>query len=142
MLEQLKQGVATESPEQMQALAAEVAQVIPENTTLALHGNLGVGKTTFVQGLALAWEIPDQITSPTFNLLSMYRGTRTLLHLDAYRLNHPDEIDSLMLDDFMAPPYCLVVEWPERLGERLPHPCQHIELSIRGRVHEARSLGL
>ena len=139
-LEKLSQGVATASSNEMQALAAEVAQAIPENYTLALHGDLGVGKTTFVQGLARAWNIAEPVTSPTFNLLSIYQGTRFLLHLDAYRLNHPDEIDSLMLEDFLAPPYCLAVEWPERLGKRLPTPCWHIELKIRGVFHDVSLL--
>ena len=130
--------MATASREHMRVLAAEFAQAVPANHALALYGDLGVGKTTFVQGLARFWGITQPVTSPTFNLLAIYHGARTLLHLDAYRLRHPDEIDGLMLEDFLDPPYCLAIEWPEHLGNRLPQPSWRLDFAIRGKRHEVR----
>ena len=97
---------------------------------LALHGDLGVGKTTFVRGLAQAWNINEPITSPTFNLYTVYQGTRQLVHLDAYRLDPGANLETLMIDDFLVPPWCMAIEWPERIAEELPANAWHLYLSI------------
>jgi tRNA threonylcarbamoyladenosine biosynthesis protein TsaE len=89
-----------------------------------------VGKTTFVQGLAHGLGIRDAITSPTFNILSLHRGPTTLLHLDAYRLESAQEVEDLLLADFLISPWCLAVEWPERIAAWLPAGTWHLELGI------------
>jgi tRNA threonylcarbamoyladenosine biosynthesis protein TsaE len=68
------------------------------------------------------------VTSPTFNIYTVHRspGTRTLLHLDAYRLESSKEVDDLLLDEFLVSPWCLAVEWPEKIVEWLPQ--QRIDL--------------
>jgi tRNA threonylcarbamoyladenosine biosynthesis protein TsaE len=53
-----------------------------------------------------------------------------LVHLDAYRLNSPAEFDALLLDDFLKPPYCLAIEWPEKIGDRLPGGALHVAMGI------------
>ncbi len=131
ILEQLRAGVITTSAEAMQALAVELALVLPDDTTLALHGDLGVGKTTFVQGLARGLGITEPVTSPTFTLYTLHRGPRHLLaHLDAYRLTDAAQLDALMLDDFLISPYCLAIEWPENIAARLPSNALHLDLGI------------
>jgi tRNA threonylcarbamoyladenosine biosynthesis protein TsaE len=127
---ELRAGRTTSSAEQTQALAGELARALPPDATLALHGNLGVGKTTFVQGLARGFGIQDPITSPTFTIFHLYRGERTLVHLDAYRLENESQIDALMLEDFLVSPFCLAVEWPEKLASWIPKNAIHLELSI------------
>src|SRR6184192_3012551 len=98
ILDRLRAGVTTTSAAETQALATELAAVLPPESTLALHGDLGVGKTTFVQGLARGFGIRVSVTSPTFTIFNLYRGEKTtaLIHLDAYRLESAREIDSLM----------------------------------------------
>ena len=131
ILEQLRAGVITTSAEAMQALAVELALVLPDDTTLALHGDLGVGKTTCVQGLARGLGITEPVTSPTFTLYTLHRGPRHLLaHLDAYRLTDAAQLDALMLDDFLISPYCLAIEWPENIAARLPSNALHLDLGI------------
>ena len=131
ILEQLRAGVATSSGKEMGELATALAQVLPIDTTLALHGDLGVGKTTFVQGLARGLGITDPITSPTFTLYNLHRGPKwQLAHLDAYRLSGAGQLDALMLDDFLVSPYCLAVEWPEHVAAWLPPETLHLDLSI------------
>lgn len=112
---ELRRGVTTGSAEETHAFAAALAGQLPANTTLALSGDLGSGKTTFVQGLGRAWGITQPISSPTFNLYHIYRGQRQLVHLDAYRLNSAAEADDLLIEDFLEEPWCLAIEWPERL---------------------------
>jgi tRNA threonylcarbamoyladenosine biosynthesis protein TsaE len=127
---QLRSGVITSSAEETQALATEFAAALPPDATLALHGDLGVGKTTFVQGLARGFGIFEHVTSPTFTIFTLHRGTRTLVHLDAYRLDRAAQLDSLMLEDFLTPPYCLAVEWPENIAVWLPPTTLHLDLGI------------
>ncbi|MBW8782850.1 MAG: tRNA (adenosine(37)-N6)-threonylcarbamoyltransferase complex ATPase subunit type 1 TsaE [Verrucomicrobia bacterium] len=126
----LRVGVTTASAEETHALARELAAALPVDTTLALHGDLGVGKTTFVQGLARGFGIEAPVTSPTFNIFTLYRGTRTLVHLDAYRLENDHQIDALMLDDFLTSPWCLAVEWPEKIAAWIPADALHLDLGI------------
>ena len=131
ILEKLRAGVTTESAEQTRALAAELAAALPPDTTLALHGDMGVGKTTFVQGLARGLGVPEQVTSPTFAIYSIYQGSaRKLVHLDAYRLEHERQLDALLLEEFLTSPWCLAIEWPEKTGAWLPQDAWHLTLSI------------
>ena len=131
IIEQLRAGIVTASAEEMQALATELAGALPDDATLALHGDLGVGKTTFVQGLARGLGITAPVTSPTFTLYTLHHGPRRLLiHLDAYRLARAEDVDTLMLDDFLVSPYCLAIEWPENIAARLPVDSLHLDLGI------------
>jgi len=130
IFERLRAGVTTSSAEETRALAAELGAALPADTTLALHGDLGVGKTTFVQGLAHGLGITDPVTSPTFNIFTLHRGPTVLLHLDAYRLDHPRQVEDLLLADFMISPWCLAVEWPEKIEGWLPPKALHLDLGI------------
>ncbi len=130
ILARLHAGVTTGSADETRALAAALARVLPAAATLALHGDLGVGKTTFVQGLAAGLGIREPVTSPTFNLFTLHRGPTNLLHLDAYRLERAGDVESLLLSDFMTPPWCLAVEWPERIAGWLPADTWHLDLGI------------
>lgn len=128
--DKLRAGVTTASAEATQALAAELAAVLPPDRTLALHGDLGVGKTTFVQGLARGFGVTHTVTSPTFAIYSIYHGRFTLVHLDAYRLETAQEIEDLLLEDFLTPPWCLAVEWPEKIAEWIAPDALHLDLGI------------
>lgn len=130
---ELRGGIVTTSADETRQLAESLGCAFQGDTILALHGNLGVGKTTFVQGLARGLGIQDVVTSPTFNIFTLHRGPRwTLVHLDAYRLEHAKQIEDLMLEDFLRSPYCLAIEWPERISEWLVPQTLHLELGIEG----------
>ncbi len=130
IIEQLTAGVTTSSAAATEALAGSLAVELPADRVLALHGDLGVGKTTFIRGLARAWAITEPVTSPTFNLYSIYQGSRQLIHLDAYRLQSADDLDALMIDDFMRSPWCFAVEWPERIATAIPDEAWQLFLTI------------
>lgn len=115
MIDSLCHGVVTHGPEMTQGIAASLAGELPAECVLCLTGPPGAGKTTFVKGLASGWQIENEVCSPTFNLYFQYRGLRTLLHLDAYRLSGAEEAEDLLLEEFLNPPYCLAIEWPERV---------------------------
>lgn len=130
IFERLRKGVVTASPEESRATAAEFAAALPPDTTLALHGDLGVGKTTFIQGLAAGLGIRDAVTSPTFTIFTLHRGPINLLHLDAYRLESAQQVEDLLLADFLISPWCMAVEWPEKIADWLPPGTLHLELVI------------
>lgn len=135
IFDRLHAGIVSRSAEQTQAVAAEFALALPLEATVALHGDLGVGKTTFVQGMALAYGIAEPVTSPTFTLYSLYAGTRLLAHLDAYRLSNAAQMDTLLVEDFLRSPYCLAIEWPERIPEWIPKEALHLVLGIEPGGH-------
>lgn len=140
ILAKLRSGLVTASPGESQAVAAELAAVLPSTCTLALHGDLGVGKTTFVQGLARGLGITTTVTSPTFNIYTVHRGpARTLIHVDAYRLETAAQIDSLLLEDFLISPWCLAIEWPSKISAWIPPDTWHLDLGIdAGERHTIR----
>ena len=134
ILERLKAGLISTSDAETEAIARTLASQIPEDLTLALYGELGAGKTTFIRGLASAWKINEPVTSPTYNILAIYRGDRTLLHLDAFRLENQSEIEELMIDEFLSSPYCLAIEWPENLENWLSDACWKLKLEIHDKT--------
>lgn len=135
IFDRLRHGVVTTSADETRALAAEFGAALPRDTALALHGDLGVGKTTFVQGLAHGLGIRDAVTSPTFNIFTLHRGPTNLLHLDAYRLETAQQVEDLLLGDFMVSPWCLAVEWPDKIADWLPPDTWHLELGITADEH-------
>ncbi len=127
---ELRAGVVTASAAETQALAERLASVLPAGSVLALHGDLGAGKTTFVQGLARGLGIQESVTSPTFAILALHRGGgRTLVHVDAYRIDGGRALEDLMIDDFLVPPWWVAVEWPSRVADWLPGDALHLEFS-------------
>ena len=124
------EGIQTSSAAETQSYAAELAQILPANQVLKLSGTLGTGKTTFVQGLAKAWGIEESVKSPSFNLYSIYQGERQLIHLDAYRLNHPSQAEDLLIDEFLNPPFCLAIEWPEKVEGWMEDDAWLLEMNI------------
>lgn len=132
-IDRLRRGVVTRSAGETRDLAAGFAAMLPADATVALRGDLGVGKTTFVQGLARGLGVASAVTSPTFTICALHRAEGsglTLVHLDAYRLSTAAQMESLLLDDFLVSPYCLAVEWPERIEEWLPKETWWLALGI------------
>lgn len=117
--------------EETREAARELGAMLPADCTLALHGGLGAGKTTFVGGLAEVFGIREPVTSPSYNIYAIYEGrSRQLIHMDAYRLPSPEAAEALMLEEFMRTPWCWVVEWPEKIGAALPPDALHLDFEI------------
>ncbi len=110
----------TRSPEETQAIAQELAQRLEKGDVVLLKGDLGAGKTTFIQGLAQGLQVPEDIyvSSPTFALINEYPGRITLYHVDLYRLE-PEDVLDLGLEDLLAQGI-LAIEWSERLSFSFP----------------------
>ena len=98
----------------------EFAKTLVPGTVLALHGDLGSGKTTFVQGLALGLGIEDPIQSPTFVYCNEYEGKMTLSHFDLYRLSSVEDFLNLGFEEHLEPIGVAAIEWPEIIASILP----------------------
>ncbi|MCE9646984.1 MAG: tRNA (adenosine(37)-N6)-threonylcarbamoyltransferase complex ATPase subunit type 1 TsaE [Chloroflexi bacterium] len=109
------------SPGQTRRIGMRLGSEIKAGDVVCLQGNLGAGKTTFVQGLAQGWGSLDSVSSPTFILVNMYRRANgdQLFHLDTYRLESIPEAEELDLDTMLTEG-ALIIEWPERLGNLIP----------------------
>ncbi len=116
----------TNSPEETWALAAGLADELESGTIIALHGELGTGKTCFIQGYAAALGIDEPITSPTYTLISEYEGRLPLHHIDLYRLSGPDEALGLGLEEYFDADGITAIEWAERAEGLLPPDLLHI----------------
>lgn len=111
----------TNDPAQTRALAAALEPLLGAGDVVLLSGELGAGKTTFVQGLAAALGITEPVTSPTFTLAARYSGGRlTLHHLDAYRLlDAPAEVVDLDIDALVCDDAVICIEWGEVVAGEL-----------------------
>jgi tRNA threonylcarbamoyladenosine biosynthesis protein TsaE len=118
------------SAEQTRRVGMRLGAMVGAGDVVCLVGDLGSGKTTFVQGFAAGWGSLDPVTSPTFVLVNLYRrpeGAR-LYHLDAYRLSGASEAADLDLDP-MLESGALIIEWAERIQGALPR--EHLWVSLR-----------
>lgn len=97
------------------------AKELQAGDVVALQGNLGAGKTTFVKGMARAFGIdPSDVHSPTFSLINEYSGYLPLYHMDFYRLEHEREAIEIGVEDYFYRDGICVVEWPEKIQSLLP----------------------
>lgn len=133
--------VITNSPQETQNLGREIGNYLINTkkgrgaAILALQGELGSGKTTFIQGLAKALGLPYRILSPTFIILREYSLQQQMYqkfyHLDLYRIKEQTELKDLGLDEIFSNPSNIVaIEWPERLGSKLPDGWLSFEFRI------------
>lgn len=107
----------SDNPETTRNLAEALGRRLGSGAVIALTGDLGAGKTAFVQGLARGLEIPRDysITSPTYTLVNEYPGREPLYHVDLYRLPAPVDIESLGLEALDVRQGVVAIEWAERM---------------------------
>jgi tRNA threonylcarbamoyladenosine biosynthesis protein TsaE len=118
--------ILSRSPAQTRRAAAKLLAKLPRRATLALHGDLGGGKTCFVQGLAAALGIKRTVTSPTFIIVNEYKGEKPLFHVDLYRLDSSREAIGVGLEEYTETDGITAIEWAERAGDILPLDTIHI----------------
>lgn len=120
-----------------------LGEVLQGGDVICLKGDLGAGKTAFAQGIGEALDITEAMTSPTFTLMQEYSvrvsGQLTrLIHMDLYRLRHPEEVEVIGVEDaFQSDTICLI-EWPEIAEDYLPN--NTLEVHIQGSGDEVRTL--
>lgn len=126
------------SPEDTQAAGERLAHTLASGDVIALTGELGAGKTCFVQGLARGLGATTWATSPTFVLINEYRARLAIHHVDAYRVSGPAEMIDIGLLDLIDADGVTVIEWPERVRPLLP--ARTIEVTIEGLGDDPRTI--
>ena len=125
--------ITTTSPEETHSLGSHIGRALTPGTVIFLSGDLGCGKTAFVQGLARGLDVPETyyVTSPTFSIVNEYPGRVTLFHLDIYRLMDLSDLDDIGFDDIVSGEGVVAIEWAEKfpLDFLVPDIAIHIENS-------------
>lgn len=125
---------SSQSVQDTESIAADLAGRLRGGQCIALHGNLGAGKTQFVRGLVRGLGGPPRaVSSPTFVLLNVYpRGRLTVYHLDAYRVSGSEEFEAIGFAELLEQGGVVVVEWAERVRELLPATCIDVRITPAG----------
>ncbi len=129
----LQTTIDSDSPDATRRIAARIGRRATPGLVLAIQGDLGSGKTCFVQGLAHGLGVPPEvyITSPSYTLVNSYEGRLPLHHVDLYRLAGGD-LEDIGLYDLMVPPAVTAIEWPERMAEDRPAQILTVRLQVVG----------
>ena len=133
LLSTFKYQITTRSVDETQNLGKIIGTAVTGGTVLALTGDLGSGKTAFVQGLARGLEVPDDyyITSPSYTLINEYPGRFPLFHVDLYRITDSVDIEDIGLYEILDDNGVVAIEWADRIEQKLlPDPITiHFELT-------------
>lgn len=120
--------LVTRAPDETRKAAAALAELLAPGDVVSLTGELGAGKTAFVQGAAKALGVDGPVVSPTFVLVREYRGEMPIYHIDVYRLERLQEVHDLGFEDFLGPGGLVFVEWGDAIEALLPDSHLRIEL--------------
>ena len=124
----------------LEAFAASFARTLQPGDVVALSGDLGAGKTTFVRAAVAARHGEDQTTSPTFTFWHRYRGTPPIDHLDLYRIDDPSEVCELGLDEVFDGASIVFIEWWTHAPALVPS--RRFEVTISGAGDEPRAVSI
>jgi tRNA threonylcarbamoyladenosine biosynthesis protein TsaE len=122
--------LGTASPEETRELGEAVGEVLRPGDVVSLTGDLGAGKTTFVQGAARALGANEPVLSPTFMLVREYAARTPIYHLDVYRLERVQDVMDLGFDELLDRQGIVFIEWGDAIGAMLPPEHIQIELTI------------
>jgi len=137
-----KKVIMTHSVDGTRKLGQKIGTLITQPLVIALIGDLGSGKTAFVQGLAKGLEVPDgyYITSPTFTLINAYPGRCPLVHVDLYRLEDINDLEDIGLDEMLHGQAVIAIEWADKLLDGLP--AEHLLITMEIIDDDCRTLDL
>jgi len=124
----------TSSEEETIDAGERLAHLLPPRSVVLLIGNLGAGKTTLAKGIArgLGAADPAEVSSPTFTLIHEYGNPPRVYHIDLYRLDAPDQVATLGLDELFERNAIILVEWGEKFLTLMPADRVEVQLNITG----------
>lgn len=121
--------IRTLTQAELESEGETLGRSLPRGALLTFEGDLGTGKTTFIQAIARGLGVTAAATSPTYALVHRYPARRgPVFHLDCFRLGSPDEAADLDWEGLVRDGDAILVEWPERAGEWLPRPARRFRL--------------
>lgn len=128
----MKLTISTTSAEETTALGEKLGRLLSPGDVIALFGDLGAGKTTFTRGIAVGLGLAADVHSPTFTLIHEHLGAIPLYHVDLYRLNSEEEVETLGLEEYMYSDGVTIIEWADRMTSSLPKDRLDITLRMLG----------
>ncbi len=126
--------IVTTSADETRQFGGDLAKDLPYPCLVLLEGELGSGKTTLVKGIVegLGVARQEEVTSPSYALVHEYGGEGRVYHIDLYRVESPQELSTLGLDDILASRAIVLVEWGEKLAHHFAHPTLRIRMQHAG----------
>ena len=130
------------SPQQSEKIARQLAEKLNPGDVVALHGELGTGKTFLVKAICRFFKMSQEATSPSFTIINEYFYQRGLYiyHFDFYRLENEAELQNLGLDEFFYADYICMIEWPEKIQNYMPESRWEVYLDFVDDEPEARKI--
>jgi tRNA threonylcarbamoyladenosine biosynthesis protein TsaE len=122
--------VISASPEETAAAGERLARSLKPGSVIALRGTLGAGKTCFTKGIAVFLGVTEEVTGPTYTIVSEYQGKLPFYHIDAYRLEGDDDFTAMGGDEILYGEGVSVIEWSERIPGSIPPYAVSVELEI------------
>ena len=117
---------------ELEKIAEKLGELVNSGDIICMVGDLGAGKTTFIQALAAGLGVEDCVTSPTFVLINEYEGRIPLYHFDVYRINHISEMENLGYEEYFYGDGVCAIEWADLIDDILPNNHLRIEIRITG----------
>jgi tRNA threonylcarbamoyladenosine biosynthesis protein TsaE len=133
--------IDSNSPDDTAQLGERIGRALVAGDVVALTGELGAGKTAFVQGLARGLGVRGRVASPTFTIVNEHEGAIPLFHVDFYRLEHAAELINIGFDDYFERGGVVVVEWAERYAGSLPVERLDVRIEVTGPESRRFSFG-
>jgi tRNA threonylcarbamoyladenosine biosynthesis protein TsaE len=134
--------LATVSVDDTRRLGRAISETLRPGDVVALAGDLGAGKTAFVQGAAAGLGVSGPVVSPTFTLVREYEGRMHVVHVDVYRLDRINDVVDLGFDEFIDGPAVVFVEWGDVIEGLLPESWLAVALALDERDDSRRSVQL
>ena len=131
----------TGSADETRAFGEAMGRLFEPGDVVSLTGDLGAGKTTWVQGAARALEVRDAVLSPTFTLVREYRGAHPVYHMDIYRLDHVQDVLDLGFEEMLDDGGVVFVEWGDAIEGLLPESHLQVELALEDE-EDSRSIAV
>jgi len=125
--------IITKSPEETKNLGKEVSKLTKPGDLLAFYGELGAGKTCFIQGISQGLKVKDYVTSPSFTIINEYQGKIPIYHFDLFRLDNAEEILELGYKEYFYGEGLTVIEWAEKIEQLLTKEHLKIEIKFKDR---------
>ena len=112
-------------------VAEKLAGALPSTCVIAVHGEMGVGKTTLIKEFCSVLGVEDEVSSPTFGLINVYKaGEKTINHVDLYRLRDAEEAETAGVFELFYAKAMTIIEWPERIADELPEELLLLKIEL------------
>lgn len=117
------------SPEQTEMLGNKIGQVLTKGMILCLSGDLGTGKTTLTKSVAVALDVEEYVTSPSYTIVNEYEGKFPVYHFDVYRINEIEELYEIGYEEYFFGQGVTIIEWASMIMELIPEDAIRVDIT-------------